>query len=309
MTTAQGTPGFSGPDPNQAGSYLYVGPDGQLYDSSQPGQEATNTPSQGNYATWAANNPAPGASALAQPSYNQAPAQQNPTYAQNTQLGTQNVSPALQAALSPQAAESLTMQGAAPGFQQQDNLLQQELADAGIVGGPTTTASDQLAQSQMAGLAPALAGEVQNSQNNLLSAAGTGSGYQQQTGLSNAATANTANAANVNSVNSTNQGNTAAYNTQQQQLMNMLAQMYSQQSAANTGAISQGQSGSNAIATGSANNFQVPSSNGTGGLTAALGQNYAAQTLAGGAGGNSAYSNTIPAYGSVGENTATASYA
>lgn len=217
--------------------------------------------------------------ALAQPAYEPAPTLQTPTYATpaanvtGSQLSTSNVDPALLAALSPAAAEQLTMQGAAPGIQQQDTLLQQQLADAGIVGGPSTLAGDQLAQSQAAGFAPALAGEVTNSQNNLLSAANTGTansqnaalanqGVQQQTNLTNAGIADTSSQNNVNSVNATNNANTSTYNAQIAQLMALLNEQSTTQAGQYGSTTATQQGGATNIATNGASNFAVPTTTG-----------------------------------------------
>jgi hypothetical protein len=217
--------------------------------------------------------------ALAQPAYLPTPTLQAPTYATpaanitGSQLSTSNVDPALLSALSPAAAEQLTMQGAAPGIQQQDNLLQQQLADAGIVGGPSTTAGDQLAQSQAAGFAPSLASEVTNSQNNLLSAANTGTantqnaalanqGVQQNTNLTNAGIANTSNAGNVNTINATNQANTGTYNAQIAALMALLNGQSTTQAGQYGGVTSNQQTGASNIAQTGANAYGVPTNTG-----------------------------------------------
>jgi hypothetical protein len=288
--------GYTGANPTGTGD-MWIGPDGLVYNTSSLGQEAPGTPSSGSYNTYAANNPAPGTAgpststlnSLAQPAY--APA---PTLAPQTQLGTSNVDPQLLAALSPQSAEALTYQGFAPQAKSAESNLNQTLADAGIVGGGAVSAQDQLQGQLAASLAPSLAGEVQNSQGNLLSAASGGSGLAQQTGLTNAG-----------AINSTNTGNTNIYNTDQQNLMNMLSQLYSQTSGQNANAISEGQAGTNSIAQQGANAYQIPSS-GTGASSLASG--IAGYNPTTSPSTSPQYSNYLEGTGTVGGNQAEASY-
>ena len=215
--------------------------------------------------------------ALAQPAYAPTPTLENPTLASQTQLGFGNVSPELLAALSPQVAENLLVQGFQPQAQQAERNLQQTLANAGIVGGPAVQQEGQLQEGLAAALAPSLAGLVSGSQGNLISAAGGGAGLQQGTTFANQGAANAANERNVGAINATNAGNVATQNASNQNLLNILQTLYGQQAGQYGGTVSTGQQGSNKIAGQGADAYQIPSGN-TSGLTGALGQIYQPKT-------------------------------
>lgn len=272
-------------DPNQAGEQLGYNPQTGQWDASLPGQGIGAEQSGQNPTSFQAaqtdltnlQNSTPNASliqALAQPAYNTTPTLENPALASQTQLGFGNVSPELLAALSPQSAENLLVQGFQPQAQQAEKNLNQTLADAGIAGGGAVAAQDQLQQSLASALAPSLASLVSGSQGNLLSAAGGGANLQQGTTFANQGAANAANAANVGAINATNAGNVATQNQANQNLLNMLYSLYGQQAGQYGGTVSSGQGTSNQIAQGGAEAYGIPTSN-TSGLTSALGQIYA----------------------------------
>ncbi len=291
IPNTNGEIGYEGKNPDGSG-YLYVGPDGQVYNTANEGQETPGQASLGNYNTFAQSQtpaaPPPAlVNALQQPAYEVAPTLQTPTMATPAAnvtaapLSTSNVDPALLAALSPTSAEALTVAGAMPMFTQQDNLLTQQLADAGLVGGPAVMAGDQLASAQGAALDPSLASEVTNSQNNILNAAQTSTAAQnaaatanqntqEATNLANANATNAANATNVSDVNATNNANTTEYNANNAAIINALNNAYNQQLANYANVNSNTQAGSNAIATGGASAYPTPGTN-TGLNTAAAG--------------------------------------
>ena len=138
-------------------------------------------------------------------------AQQDPaSLTAGANMGFGNVDPALLAKLDPSQAMALINQGFAPQAQSQQRQLQQALAEAGVVGGAAVNAETNLGNNQTAALAPALAGAVQSSQGNLLSAANTGSSLLQDTGRFNAGAQNARSQFNTAEQNQASAANAAA---------------------------------------------------------------------------------------------------
>lgn len=148
--------------------------------------------------------------------------------------------------LSPQATIQQILQGFQPEATQQQGQLNQQLAAAGLSGGPALAAQQQLATRQTQALAPAIAQAIQQSQQNQLQAGEFGSnaliqaltgnvgalntaaqqqaGLTQQAGLANQSALNSAKQlqaqlaqqaglANADAANTANTANVGAWNT------------------------------------------------------------------------------------------------
>lgn len=168
-------------------------------------------------------------------------------------LGFSNVDPGLLASLGPQSTIDQINQGYAPVMQQQQRQLQQALAEAGVVGGAAVNAETNLGRNQTAAIAPTIASAIQNSQGNMLSAANTGAGLQQQTGQFNTGAQNSlqqllaglqqqtglANTSAQNDMSRYNAGlqqQTGQFNAgQQQELTKLLASLQQQTGMFNAG--------------------------------------------------------------------------
>lgn len=153
-------------------------------------QFAPSTTSPNAQATAAGYNPL-------QPAYLPQPATLSPTTVQPSYL-----SQPLLNSLGPQQTIGALQNSVAPQYQQQDQQMMQMLATAGLAPSSTAgqTAFNNLAQQQLAGISPAMASAIQNSQGNQLNA-----------GQFNATTGNTGATYNAGVMNSA-----AAQNLQNQ---------------------------------------------------------------------------------------------
>lgn len=221
-----------------------------------------------------------GTSSLFQPGYLGAPATVNPALvqaptAQGTTAQAAQLSPGLTNSLGSGATIEQLLQDYAPQEQNGQNQLTQMLANFGVGGGQAVGAENQFQGQEAAGIAPAIASAIQNSQGNQLNAGEFNAGNQQATNtlnatqgqqnnqfnagnaltaaLNNQGSTNNAATLNANDINSTNLTNTNIQNTaQQQELQDMLNQYYAQlgafsninsggQSAGNQNAVNYGQ--------------------------------------------------------------------
>lgn len=193
---------------------------------------------------------ATGTSSLFQPAYLNAPATVNPALVAPQ---TGQLSPNLTNSLGSQATIEQLLQGYAPQEQNGQNQLTQMLANFGVGGGQAIGAENQFQGQEAAGIAPAIASAIQNSQGNQLNAGEFGAGNALTTATNNQNSTNNAATLNANDINSTNLTNTNIQNTAQQQQLNDLLNQYALQlgafdqintggqSAGNTNAVNYGQ--------------------------------------------------------------------
>ena len=176
--------------------------------------------------------------------------------------------------LTPEQTIAALNQSVAPQEQQQNQQLMQMLAASGISPGSTAgqTAYNNLAQQQLAGISPAIASAIQNSQGNLLNAAGTNIGAlnsagqynagayntggqynatnAQNMGLYNAGVANTVSQQNLQNLLNTNLYNTGAANTAGTNWLNALTGAQNVNQGEIAGLLSSGLSGNSNLASG-----------------------------------------------------------
>jgi hypothetical protein len=187
-----------------------------------------------------------------QPSYVTAPTAQATTF-QGAQLGDLNpqtlsaitgqaaqyggaqlgqIDPSVLQMFSPDAAVQQLYSQFQPAAAQATRSLNDNLAAMGLVGGPALNAQTNLQQQLTSGLGQSLAGVIQNSQGNQLSALNTQAGLNQQTGLSNQSAIN--NMTTQNNANALSAFGTQAGLNQQTGLANQNAvNSFTQQNLSN----------------------------------------------------------------------------
>ncbi len=208
--------GYSGASPTGQGD-VYVGPDGQVYPVSKPGQEVPGTPSLGSYQSYSAQNPSAGGQAAGFAS------QVNPTQPQLAAFAPQpyqafgNIP-----TITPTQVDTSQMPGALQGFEQanatalqpmfdqQNESLLSNLGSRGIINsGAATYLNNQLAGQQAGALAGADAPLIQQQ-----------AGAWNQAQSQNAQAGNTASAYNADLYNQAVTGNMNNYNNYQNTLFN-----------------------------------------------------------------------------------------
>jgi len=154
--------------------------------------------------------------------------------------------------LGPQQTETALQNSVAPQYQQQDQQMMQMLATAGLAPSSTAgqTAFNNLAQQQLAGISPAMASAIQNSQSNQLGAgeynATTGNTASQY----NAGSLNTAASQNLQNQLAQQSYNTGAYNTAGNTYFNALTGAYNNNANAFNALNNAGLSGAEGLASG-----------------------------------------------------------
>lgn len=163
-------------------------------------QPSTTTPNA--QATAAGYNPL-------QPQYLSTP----PTLNATTMQG-QTLSPQLMGSLGSGATQQALQNSVAPQYGQQDQQMMQMLATAGVAPSSTAgqTAFSNLAQGQLAGISPAMASAIQNSQANQLNAGQYNANSLNSSGQFNANAQNTASGQNLNNLLQQQLYNANAYN-------------------------------------------------------------------------------------------------
>ena len=127
-------------------------------------------------------------------------------------------------ALGPQQSIGQILNYAQPLFQRAQSSLNDQLAAAGMFGGPALNATSALNSNLMSSIGPMLAQAVQGSQSNQLQQALANAGFQQQAGGENLNALNAGNAMNVQNLINQNMYNTQAANAGQNNLFNALFQ-------------------------------------------------------------------------------------
>lgn len=192
---------------------------------------------------------------------------------------------------SPQAIIAQILQGFAPQAAQAQTGLNQQLAAAGLSGGPALSAQADLSTALAQALAPQLAqatefGQGQTLQQSLANSGainnmtGLGLGATLQQSLANAGAMNGMTNQNLRDIIGQQTFNAGAATNAGQDLASMLQQQWLAQLGAFNGVNSMGQSGLNGIASQEAGNFQIPQGGGFNGLGAGLGALMAPQQQA-----------------------------
>lgn len=216
-----------------------------------------------------------------QPAYLPQPGQLNATTVQPSYL-----SPQLMNSLGSGQTIQALQNSVAPQYNQQDQQMMQMLATAGVAPSSTAggTAFNNLAQQQLAGISPAMASAIQNSQANQLNAGQYNASTGNTASTYNANAQNNAAATNLANQNAQQQYNASAYNNAGQQYFNAETGQYNNNAnafnALNTAGLNgtqnlsgQQASGANGLAQGAQNEFPVYGSNSNpyGALGGALG--------------------------------------
>lgn len=252
-------------------------------------------PPPGNAATQSGYNPL-------QPEYLGAPSTINATtgsaaYYTPTDYQASTLSPQLMNSLGVGQTEQALQNSVAPQYGQQDQQMMQMLATAGVAPSSTagSTIFNNLAQQQLAGISPAMASAIQNSQANQLSAGQFNSGALNTAGATNAAAANTAGQYNAGAANNMTQFNANAQNAAaQQNLQNSLQQQLYNANAYNAAGNNYFNAQTGAY-NNNANAFNALNSQGLSGATGLAGQQASGGTQMG-----VANAGQFPAYSSQG---------